>query len=98
MVGAKLLEVIALNPDFDRLKAALQECAGITGLSEDSIFVEYNGGIQIAGTKPFIGFNKENTEAFYRLKLRSIENRIEKEVPKKLLMIPLVQEREVVDG
>ena len=38
--------------------------------------MEYEGGIQIAGSKPFIGFTKENIEAFYRLKLRSIESRI----------------------
>jgi hypothetical protein len=68
------------------------------GLSEDTIFIEYEAGIQIAGTKPFIGFTKENIEAFYRLKLRSIESRIGQAVPQKLQAIPLVQEREVVDG
>jgi hypothetical protein len=29
MVGAKLLELIALNPDFDRLTAGLKECTAI---------------------------------------------------------------------
>ena len=29
MVGAKLLELIALNPDFDRLTAALKECTAL---------------------------------------------------------------------
>ena len=98
MVGAKLLELIALNPDFDSLTAALKECAAINVLSEEAIFIEYEGGIQIAGTKPFIGFSKENTEAFYRLKLRSIESRIGQEVPKKFQPFPIVQEREAVDG
>ena len=60
--------------------------------------MEYEGGIQIAGTKPFIGFTKENTEAFYRLKLRSIESRIGQGVPQKQQVIPKVQEREAVDG
>ena len=60
--------------------------------------MEYEGGIQIAGTKPFIGFTKENSETFYRLKLRSIESRIGQGVPQKLQGIPKVQEREVVDG
>ena len=60
--------------------------------------MEYEGGIQIAGTKPFVGFTKENTEAFYRLKLRSIETRIGQGVPQKLQAIPKLQEREVVDG
>jgi hypothetical protein len=46
--------------------------------------MEYEGGIQIAGTKPFTGFTKENTESFYRLKLRSIESRIGQGVPQKL--------------
>jgi hypothetical protein len=60
--------------------------------------MEYEGGIQIAGTKPFVGFTKENTEAFYRLKLRSIESRIGQAVPQKHQAIPKAQEREVVDG
>ena len=29
MVGAKLLELIALNPEYDRLTAALKECSAI---------------------------------------------------------------------
>jgi len=60
--------------------------------------MEYEGGIQIAGTKPFVGFTKENTEAFYRLKLRSIESRIGQAVPQKQQAIPKAQEKEVVEG
>ena len=81
MASAKLLELIALSPDFERLTASLKQCLDLGGLSEDTIFIEYEAGIQIAGTKPFIGFTKENTEAFYRLKLRSIESRIGQAVP-----------------
>jgi hypothetical protein len=98
MVGAKLLELIALNPDFDRLTANLKEFIAIKDLSEEAIFMEYEGGIQIAGTKPFVGFSKENTEAFCRLKLRSIESRIGQGVPQKLQAPRLVREREAVDG
>ena len=29
MVGAKLIELIALNPEYDRLTAALKECSEI---------------------------------------------------------------------
>jgi hypothetical protein len=29
MVGAKLLELIALNPEYERLTAALKECSAI---------------------------------------------------------------------
>jgi hypothetical protein len=98
MASAKLLELIALNPDFERLKASLKQCLDLGDLSEETIFIEYEAGIQIAGTKPFIGFTKENTEAFYRLKLRSIESRISQGMAPKLQAIPLAQEREVVDG
>jgi hypothetical protein len=76
MAGAKLLELIGLGPDFDRLTAALKQFSDLRGLSEDTIFIEYEAGIQIAGTKKFTGFTKENIEAFYRLKLRSIESRL----------------------
>ena len=98
MAGAKLLELIALNPDLDRLIASLKQCQDLGGLCEDTIFSEYEAGIQIAGTKPFVGFTKENTEAFYRLKLRSIESRIGQGVSQKLQAIPHVQEREAMDG
>ena len=98
MASAKLLELIALNPDFERLKASLKQCSDLGDLSEETIFIEYEAGIQIAGTKPFIGFTKENTEVFYRLKLRSIESRIGQAVPQKLQVIPQVLVREVVDG
>jgi len=84
LVGAKLIELIALNRDFDRLTANLKECIAIKDLSEEAIFMEYKGGIQNTGTKPFIGFSKENTETFYRLKLRSIESRIGQGTPQKV--------------
>jgi hypothetical protein len=88
MAGAKLLELIGLNPEFDRLTASLKQLACLKGLSEDTIFIEYEAGIQIAGTKKFSGFTKENIEAFYRLKLRSIESRLGQGMPQKVLGIP----------
>ena len=88
MAGAKLLELIGLNPDFERLTASLKQLGDIKGLSEDTIFIEYEAGIQIAGTKKFTGFTKENIEAFYRLKLRSIESRIGQGMPIKVQGIP----------
>ena len=88
MAGAKLLELIGLSPDFDRLTAALKQFSDLRGLSEDTIFIEYEAGIQIAGTKKFSGFTKENIEAFYRLKLRSIESRLGHNVPQKVQGIP----------
>ena len=88
MAGAKLLELIGLNPDFDRLTASLKQLGDLKGLSEDTIYIEYEAGIQIAGTKKFAGFTKENIEAFYRLKLRSIESRLGQGMPPKMLGIP----------
>jgi hypothetical protein len=98
MAGAKLLELIGLSPDFDRLTAVLKQFSDLRGLSEDTIFIEYEAGIQIAGTKKFTGFTKENIEAFYRLKLRSIESRIGQGVPQKVQGIQRAQEKLVVDG
>ena len=98
MAGAKLLELIGLGPDFDRLTAALKKFSDLRSLSEDTIFIEYEAGIQIAGTKKFSGFTKENIEAFYRLKLRSIESRLGQGVPQKLQGIPRAQETVAVDG
>jgi hypothetical protein len=92
-----LLELIALNPCFDKLTALLKQYSDLVGLSEDTIFIQYEAGIQIAGTKPFIGFTKDNSDAFYRLKLRSIESRIGQGIPPKLQDFPHLQEKEVFD-
>ena len=98
MAGAKLLELIGLTADFDRLSAALKQFSDLRSLSEDTIFIEYEAGIQIAGTKKFTGFTKENIEAFYRLKLRSIESRLGQGVPQKVQGIPKAQEIGPVDN
>jgi hypothetical protein len=98
MAGAKLLELIGLSPDFDRFTAALKEFSDLRSLSEDTIFIEYEAGIQIAGTKKFTGLTKENIEAFYRLKLRSIESRLGQNVPQKVQGIPKAKEAAAVDG
>ena len=45
MAGAKLLELIGLSADFDRLTAALKQFSDLRGLSEDTIFIEYEAGI-----------------------------------------------------
>lgn len=76
-----LPEFIGLNSDFDRLTAELKQISDLKDLSEKTIFIDYEAGIKIAGTKRFTGFSKENIEAFYRLKLRSIESRLRHEVP-----------------
>jgi hypothetical protein len=98
MAGAKLLELIGLTADFDRLSAALKQFSDLRSLSEDTIFIEYEAGIQIAGTKKFTGFTKENIEAFYRLKLRSIESRLGQGVPQKVQGIPKALEIAPVDN
>jgi hypothetical protein len=98
MAGAKLLELIGLNPEFDRFTASLNQLSGLKSLSEDTIFIEYEAGIQIAGTKKFSGFTKENIEAFYRLKLRSIESRLGQGVAPKVQGLPPAQENAAVDG
>ena len=98
MAGAKLLELIELNPEIDRLTGFLNRIADLRGLSEDTIFTEYEAGIQIAGTKKFTGLTKENIEAFYRLKLRSIESRLGQGIIPKLPGLPQAQVKAAVDG
>jgi len=98
MAGAKLLELMGLNPDFEKLSASFNQFVDLKILSEETIFIEYQAGIQIAGTKKFTGFTKENIEAFYRLKLRSIESRLGQGMPPKLQGIPHAQDKGAVDG
>jgi hypothetical protein len=91
-----LPELLALNSEFDRLTAALGQLSDLRDLSEEAIFKEYEAGIQIAGTKRFTGLSKENIEAFYRLKLRSIESRLQQGVPQKVQAISIAQEIGVI--
>jgi len=73
--NAKLLELLELNQEYEKLNTNLKETEGLSNLSEDTLYVYYMSGIKVAGTKPFKDMSKENIEAFYRLKLRSIESR-----------------------
>ncbi len=65
-----------MNSKFNEFQESFLSVKNIKTLTEDTIFVQYNAGIQIAGSKEFKNFSKENVEAFYRLKLRSIESRL----------------------
>ncbi len=74
--NAKLIEMLAINSEYDKFASIIQKNSFLNNLSEETLWNEYRGGLLIAGKKPFSGFSKENTEAFYRLKLRSIESRL----------------------
>jgi hypothetical protein len=93
-----LHELIGLSSDFDRLTSELKKISDLKDFSEKTIFIDYEAGIQIAGTKSFTGFSKENIEAFYRLKLRSIESRLRHGVPHKMQAITISQEIGVMQG
>ena len=58
IAGAKLLELIGLNPYFEKLTASLKKFYDLKDLSEDTIFNEYEAGIQITGSKKFINLTK----------------------------------------
>ncbi len=45
IASAKLLELIALNPYFDKMTALLKQYSDLVGLSEDTIFIQYETGI-----------------------------------------------------
>jgi hypothetical protein len=74
--NAKLLELLELNQEYEKLNTNFEESYGLSNLSEDTLYGYYFSGIKVAGTKPFKDMSKENIEAFYRLKLRSIESRL----------------------
>ncbi len=79
IAAAKLLELVELGSSYDKLMTSIRACKAMKTLSEDTIFDIYRAGIKVAGTKPFKNFTKENSEAFYRLKLRLIEQRLDSE-------------------
>jgi hypothetical protein len=45
-------------------------------LDEKTIWEQYQPAISIAGKCKFENFTEQNVQAFYRLKLQSIENKI----------------------
>ena len=77
IAAAKLLELVDLGSEYDKLMTKMKGCKELKTLSEETIFQFYKGGIKIAGPKPFKNFSKENSEAFYRLKLQLIELRLD---------------------
>jgi hypothetical protein len=77
IAAAKLLELVELGTEYDKLMTSIKACKDLKNLSEDTVFEVYKAGIKIAGNKPFTNFTKENSEAFYRLKLRLIEERLD---------------------
>jgi len=76
IAGAKLLELVDLSSDYENMIEKLKVCKPLDILSEETLFLQYKSGIRISGKKPFQNFKKENIEAFYRLKLRLIEERL----------------------
>ena len=75
--SAKLIEILDFSNNFDQYLEDLKACETLQDLSEESLFHQYQAGLKLAGTEPFKDFTKECTEAFYRLKLRSIESRLD---------------------
>ena len=82
IADAKLLELVGLSAEYDRLHSKIKLCKSLSTLTEDSLLSLYRSGLKITGAKPFpSNFTKQNSEAFYRLKLRLIEQRLEQAEP-----------------
>lgn len=73
---AKLQELSLLNKEFDDFYSTYNSIKSIIGLNEDRLYSEYDSALVVAGTKPFEDFTQELKEMFYRLKLRSLEARL----------------------
>lgn len=73
--NVKLLELLSLDPDYDKFFQIHQFTSYLSNITEETLWNAYQAGLLVAGNLPFTDFTKENTEAFYRLKLRSIETK-----------------------
>jgi hypothetical protein len=49
-------------------------------LSEKMIWNEYLAGIMVSGKSEFEDFSEDNVQAFYRLKLQSVEKQIQEKL------------------
>ncbi len=45
-------------------------------VTEQTLWDSYNSGILISGTKPLVKFTQDEKDAFYRLKFRSLSQKI----------------------
>ena len=80
-----LLGMIAMNVYLEHFQQVYSELKYLKNIAnhdkaEELLFETYEGTLQVAGTstRKFKDFTKENTDQFTRLKLRSIEERINK--------------------
>jgi hypothetical protein len=55
----------------------LEKLKYLGNLNEQMIEKQYNSAISVAGKTKFSKFTQDNIQAFYRLKISSIENKLE---------------------
>ncbi len=58
---------------LDQFEASFNNLRYLGQLSEQMLWDQYNAGISVAGKAKFKDFSQDNIQAFYRLKLQSIE-------------------------
>ena len=65
-----------MNNQLGMFESSFQKVSYLKDLSEKTIWDQYLPGIMVSGKAEFKGFTETNVQAFYRLKLQSIEKQI----------------------
>ena len=73
---AKLVELYLKNNQLALFESGFEQISYLKDLSEQMIWDEYLPGIMASGKSKFEDFSEDNVQAFYRLKLQSIEKQI----------------------
>ena len=73
---AKLIEMYLKNNQLAIFETGFEQLSYLKDLSEKMIWDEYLPAIMVSGKSKFEDFSEDNVQAFYRLKLQSIEKQI----------------------
>ena len=77
----KLLELIDLDDEFKKYSSLLEEVKHLGDLSEETLWQNYQACFHISSADNFSGLSQENIDCYYRLKFRSIDERINQVLP-----------------
>ena len=77
----QLLELIDFDAEFNSCTSSLDEVKHLGDLSEETLWQNYQACFHVSSSDNFTGLSQENIDTYYRLKFRSIDERINQVLP-----------------
>ena len=77
----KVIELIDFDAKLNRYISLLEEVKHLGDLSEETLWQNYQACFHVSSSGSFTGLSQENIDSYYRLKFRSIDERINQVLP-----------------